>query len=80
MHLSTRYTSVISDGDSKTIQHLNEVQPFGEDVTIVKHECVGHVQKRLGKRLRDVKKVSNHFSKLGKYDMSSIHIHCRVTF
>lgn len=66
VYLFTRYTSVISDGDSKTIQHLNEVQPYGEDVTIVKHECVGHVQKRLGKRLRDVKKVSNHFWELGR--------------
>jgi hypothetical protein len=51
-----RYTEVISDGDSKTIVHLNEEQPYGNGVEIVKHECVGHVQKRLGKRVRAVKK------------------------
>lgn len=53
-----RYTQVISDGDTKTISHLNDVvKPYGEDVTIIKHECVGHVQKRVGTRLRDAKKV-----------------------
>ncbi len=51
-----RYTEVISDGDSKTIAVLNENEPYGSGVKITKHECVGHVQKRLGKRIRAVKK------------------------
>ncbi len=51
-----RYTEVISDGDSKTIAVLNENKPYGSGVMILKHECVGHVQKRLGKRMRAVKK------------------------
>ena len=51
-----RYTEVISDGDSKTISVLNEHQPYGSEVSIIKHECVGHVQKWLGKRVRAVKK------------------------
>ena len=55
--LHLRYTQVLSDGDSKTISHLNEMKPYGEQVTIQKHECVGHVQKRMGKRLETVKKV-----------------------
>ena len=42
--LSLRYTEVISDGDSKTIIHLNEVKPYGKETKISKHECVGHVQ------------------------------------
>ena len=46
----------MSDGD---IHHLNEVKPYGDDVVIKKHECVGHVQKRVGKRLRAVKTVNN---------------------
>jgi len=33
-----RYTSVISDGDSKSVTKLNETKPYGEEVTIVKHE------------------------------------------
>ena len=56
--LRLHYTEVISDGDSKTIDHLNEVKPYGEEVKILKHECVGHVQKRVGTRLRTVKKVN----------------------
>ncbi len=36
--LHLRYTQVISDGDSKTITHLNNmVKPYGGEVTIVKH-------------------------------------------
>lgn len=64
---------------------INEVQPYGEDVTIVKHECVGHVQKQLGKHLRDVKKVSNLFWEimscltLAKHLTSCyISVHCAV--
>ena len=34
--------------NSKTIRHLNDKKPYGEGVDIVKYECVGHVQKRLG--------------------------------
>ena len=49
--LNLRYTTVVSDGDSKTIQALNEMKPYGEDVPIVKHECVVHVQKRVGKAI-----------------------------
>jgi len=57
MFYYARYTEVISDGDAKTIHRLNEVKPYG-DVIIVKHECVGHVQKRVGTRLRAAKRVS----------------------
>ena len=55
--LHLRYTTVISDGDSKTISHLNDkVKPYG-DVNIIKHECVGHIQKRVRTRLESAKKV-----------------------
>ena len=47
--LNLRYVNVVSDGDSKTIKDLREAQPYGEGVTLTKYECVGHVQKRLGK-------------------------------
>ena len=42
-----RYVS-FTDGDSSTYQTVSKRKPYGEDVTIVKKECVGHVQKRLG--------------------------------
>ena len=47
-----RYTNVISDGDAKTVQALNELKPYGDEQTITKYECVGHVQKRVGTRLK----------------------------
>ena len=50
-----RYTTLLGDGNAKTLQRLIEVKPNGEGCTISKLECVGHVQKRLGKRRRDVK-------------------------
>ena len=55
--LHMRCTTVISDGDSKKANNLNNVQPYGDQVKIVKHECVGHVQKRLSSRLRQLKKT-----------------------
>ena len=50
-----RYTNFIGDGDSSTFLTVSQAKPYGEDVTITKKECVGHVQKRLGSRLRKLK-------------------------
>ena len=55
-HLELSYTTFIGDGDVKTFSTLTNLQPYGHDVTIVKHECIGHVQKRLGTALRKLKK------------------------
>ena len=46
--LKLRYTTFIGDGDAKTFACLTELKPYGEDVEIVKHECVGHGKKRMG--------------------------------
>ncbi|KAK6986161.1 RNA 3p-terminal phosphate cyclase-like protein [Biomphalaria glabrata] len=40
-----RYTEMVGDGDSKTFQLLNSLKPYGQDVLIVKEECVNHVSK-----------------------------------
>ena len=37
---------MISDGDCKSLATLNEHRPYG-NVEVVKHECAGHVQKRV---------------------------------
>ncbi|GFU47461.1 uncharacterized protein TNCV_2693321 [Trichonephila clavipes] len=50
-HRSVRYTSYIGDGDSKTFSSITASNPYGEDITVSKIECVGHVQKRMGTRL-----------------------------
>lgn len=48
-----QYTTVLSDGDSKTFQHLLSLNVYGEDVKISKEECINHVAKRLGTGLRN---------------------------
>ncbi len=49
-----RYTTYVGDGDSKSYTKVKNAQPYGPDVTIEKKECIGHVQKRMGSRLRKV--------------------------
>ena len=53
--LKLRYTYFISDGDSKGYNMLTKLKPYGIRVKIVKHECVGHVQKRIGAAFRKLK-------------------------
>lgn len=50
-----RYTKYLGDGDSKGFKRVVESKPYG-DVEVEKLQCVGHVQKRLGSRLRKLKK------------------------
>jgi len=61
-----RYSSYISDGDSKTFKGIVESQPYSEDCIVVKKECVGHVQKRMGARLRKLKKETKGLGGKGK--------------
>ncbi|XP_070174264.1 uncharacterized protein [Littorina saxatilis] len=49
-----RYTTLLSDGDSKTFTELNDIKPYGEDIHIDKEECVNHLSKRLGTALRNM--------------------------
>lgn len=51
-----RYVNYIGDGDSKTYSGILKTKPYGEDFVVNKKECVGHVQKRMGTRLRDLVK------------------------
>ncbi|GFX90505.1 uncharacterized protein TNCV_4335091 [Trichonephila clavipes] len=52
-----KYSNYIGDGDTKTFNDLSENKPYGDDHLIQKIECVGHVQKRMGTRLRKLKLV-----------------------
>lgn len=49
-----RYLEFLGDGDSRAHKMLVEEAVYG-DVEVEKLECVGHVQKRLGSRLRSLK-------------------------
>lgn len=52
-----RYKYLVSDGDSKTFSLLTQEKVYGSDPEdqVEKLDCVGHVQKRLGTALRNLK-------------------------
>lgn len=52
-----KYGNYIGDGDSKTYKAILDINPYGDELTVIKSECVGHVEKRMGTRLRNVKKT-----------------------
>lgn len=64
--LGIKYTKYLGDCDSKGFEAVLESQPYGKDVDIEKLECVGHVQKRLGTRLRKLKKIKKEKLSDGK--------------
>lgn len=55
------YTNYIGDGDSKTYRGLLDLKLYG-DVEVTKKECIGHVQKRMGSRLRQCVKKNKGIS------------------
>lgn len=61
-----KYKNYVGDGDSKTYKSVVEKKPFGDEFEIVKKECVGHVQKRMGTRLRNTKKKHKGLGGKGK--------------
>lgn len=53
---NVRYKYYMGDGDSKGFQSVVSSEPYGKDFRIEKLECVGHVQKRMGGRLRKLRR------------------------
>ncbi|KYM96705.1 hypothetical protein ALC62_00134 [Cyphomyrmex costatus] len=63
---NVQYRNYVGDGDSKTYSGILKAAPYG-DKEVIKKECIGHVQKRMGMRLRDcVKKNVVTVEKSGK--------------
>ena len=50
-----RYRWMVSDGDSKYFARVSTEKPYG-DIAVEKLDCIGHVSKWMGTRLRDLKK------------------------
>ena len=48
------YTSFYGDGDSKAYPAVKDV--YGPEKPVTKYECIGHYQKRVGTRMRKLKK------------------------
>lgn len=49
-----KYLTYVGDGDSKTFNRILSAKPYGETL-VSKKECVGHVEKSMGMRLRNAK-------------------------
>ncbi|KAH7976933.1 hypothetical protein HPB52_021746 [Rhipicephalus sanguineus] len=54
---SLQYTTVLSDGDSRTFLALKEAKVYGF-IEVEKEDCINHVHKRMGTALRNV--LSKH--------------------
>lgn len=52
---SLRYVKFLGDGDSRAYKAVCEAKPYGDELSIEKLECIGHVEKRMGTRLRALK-------------------------
>ena len=48
-----QYTEYLGDGDSKSYKEVCEADPYGKPIQ--KLECIGHIQKRVGRKLRNLK-------------------------
>ncbi|KAJ4445343.1 hypothetical protein ANN_07148 [Periplaneta americana] len=49
-----RYTTMLSDGDAKTFSHLQQSKVYGDNVDLVKEECINYIHKRMGTALRNL--------------------------
>ncbi|EZA51573.1 hypothetical protein X777_09740 [Ooceraea biroi] len=52
-----KYGNYIGDGDSKTYKAILDLNTYGDDFQVVKSECIGYIEKRMGTRLRNLKKT-----------------------
>ena len=48
-----KYTHFYGDGDSKSFKVVENIYP---DKKVIKYECIAHYQKRVGNRLRKLKR------------------------
>ena len=58
-----RYVTCIGDGESASYRHVVDSNPY-PDIVIKKGECIGHIQKRMGSRLRKLKQTTPKSFKL----------------
>ncbi|GFU68769.1 uncharacterized protein TNCV_4400471 [Trichonephila clavipes] len=52
---NVRYVQYLGDEDSKGFLRVQESNIYGDEFPVEKLECIGHVQKRMGARLRALK-------------------------
>ena len=64
-----RYTDFYGDGDSKSHVAVKEIYP---NITVRKFECIGHVQKHVGSRLRKLKQMNKGIGGKGKLTLNIV--------
>lgn len=71
-----RYTTMLSDGDSKAYGTLVQSEVYGASVAISKEDCVNHVSKRMGTALRNLIAVARAQGKpiTGKGKLTAIKV------
>ncbi|GBN39555.1 hypothetical protein AVEN_158802-1 [Araneus ventricosus] len=52
---NVRYAKYLGDGDSKGFLKISESKVYEDELVVEKLECIGHVQKRMGTRLRNLR-------------------------
>lgn len=52
---NVRYVKYLGDGDSKAFSKVCDAKIYGEGIQVEKLECIGHMQKRMGSRLRSLR-------------------------
>lgn len=60
-----KYANYIGDGDSKTFSAIKKADIY-DNLTVQKKGCIGHVQKRMGKRLRNLRSQEKGLGGMGK--------------
>ncbi|GFW67278.1 uncharacterized protein TNCV_2698881 [Trichonephila clavipes] len=60
-----KYAHYYGDGDCKGFIYISIKDTYGKD-SVTKYECIGHVQKRVGARLRKLKSKNKNLSGKGK--------------
>ncbi|XP_025263572.1 uncharacterized protein LOC112637650 [Camponotus floridanus] len=60
-----KYANYVGNGDSKIFKGIMDSEPYA-DLTVMKKECIDHVQKRMGTRLRNLKKNTKGLGGKGK--------------
>ncbi|GFV46285.1 uncharacterized protein TNCV_3231741 [Trichonephila clavipes] len=70
-HRMLRYTDYYGDGDSKAFDAVKDI--YGKD-SVTKLECIGHIQKRVGTRLRKLKSRNKGLG--GKSAVIAAFFHC----
>ena len=53
---SVCYINYLGDGDSEAYETVRKSDVYGPNVIIEKLKCIGHVQKRMGTRLHNLRK------------------------